>query len=155
MRTKLLVGSASISLLLASFTAAVSSAEDKISANSLSPHMVLTGKSAPATALNLKALHRLDFVVKGKSCASCLFHMQKRVEALPGVAKCGVMLKKPYAGVVIYDSTKVNQEKILKAAKGDETLVSFDKIEDAPIDKVPLILIPHHATDADSSSDGK
>jgi hypothetical protein len=155
MRTELLVGSASIALLLASFTATVSSAEEKISASSLSPHMVLNGKSAPATSLNMKALHRLDFVVKGKSCATCLFHMQKRMEALPGTAKCGVMLKKPFAAVIIYDSTKLNQEKILKAAKGDEALVSFDKVEDVPIDKVPLVLIPHHATDSDGSGDSK
>jgi len=57
--------------------------------------------------------------------------------------------------VVIYDSTKLNQEKILKTLKGDEALVSFDKIEDVPIDKVPMVLIPHHATDSDTSSESK
>jgi len=155
MRKRLLVNSLFSSLLLTGFLAAVSSAEEKISVNSLSPNMVLTSKGQPRASLNMKALHRLDFVVKGKSCSSCLFHMQKRVEPLPGVAKCGVILKKPYAAVVVFDSSKTTREKILKAAKGDETLVQFDKIEEAPIDKMPLILIPHHCTDTDTDGDSK
>jgi len=151
---QLLIGSAICSLTLtagAGVGAIAASTEGKVSPGSLAPGMVSNSK-ATNVLLNMNALHRLDFIVKGKSCASCLFKMQKRLEALLGVAKVGIMLRKPFAGVVIFDSTKVDQAKILQVAHGDEASISFVQVEEAPIAKIPLILIPHHATDANQGT---
>ncbi|MGH9554084.1 MAG: hypothetical protein ACRD3W_32195 [Terriglobales bacterium] len=117
-------------------------AADKISASSLTPGMVSQSKSTSKTALNMKALHRMDFLVTGKSCATCLLGIQRRMTSTPGVARAAVMLKKPYAAVCIYDFSQLKQDLILKNAKGNERQVKFEQIEDAPIDKLPVILLP-------------
>src|ERR1700730_15720125 len=91
-------------------------AEKKVSANSLAPGMVSVSNTS-AKPLNMNALHRLDFMVVGKRCATCLFKIQKRLQALPAVAKVGVMLRKPYGAVCIYDATKSDKDSLLKVAK--------------------------------------
>lgn len=103
--------------------------------------------AVPHANLNMNALHRLDFVVTGTSCPACLLKMQKRIDIAAGVAKAAVMLRKPYGGVVIYDSTKTGKDKVFTVLKGDEKKVDFQKVEDAPIDKMPIILVPHHSFD--------
>ena len=59
------------------------------------------------------------------------------------------MLKEPYAGVLIYDASKTTREKIL--AKGlDPTKkeVGYVNVSDAPIEKLPVIIVPHMAAAA-------
>jgi hypothetical protein len=103
-----------------------------------------SAKDAQAmTNIHANALHRLDFAVKGTSCPACLLKMQKRADAAKGVAKAAIMLRKPYCGVVIFDSSKTTKDELLKVLKGDEKKVSFEKVEDAAVDKMPTILIPH------------
>jgi hypothetical protein len=131
-------------LLLSTSTA--QAVEPKINPNTLSPDMVSNTKAKPAN-INFKALHRLDFVIKGKSCPVCLLKMQKRLNETTGVVKVAVMLRKPYGGVVIYDSTKLEQKKILDIAKDHEPAIEFVQVEDEAIPKVPVILIPHHGTE--------
>lgn len=115
--------------------------------NQSHPPDVIAPNQLHDAPLNKNALHRLDFVVKGTSCPACLLKVQKRIEKTKGVAQAAVMLNKPYGAVCIYDSTKVDQDKVLLAAKGDEKSLSFDMIEDAAIPKIPLILIPHHSSE--------
>ncbi|HEY9677975.1 MAG TPA: hypothetical protein V6C76_08190 [Drouetiella sp.] len=101
--------------------------------------------STPSTATpsyNAKALHRLDFRVKGKSCAVCLLNIQKHVGTVPGAIKAAVQLQPPYAAVVLFDSSKTNSKTLLNVAKEGYPEVSFEAIEDKPIDKLPLVLVP-------------
>ncbi len=133
--------------LLLSVTTA-QAVEPKVDPSKLSPNMVTEAK--PKTAnINMKALHRLDFMVKGKSCAVCLLKIQKRLNETPGVVEVAVMLKKPYGGVCIYDSSKLTKDKLLRIAKGDELTVTFEEVTDEAIEKLPIILVPHHATETE------
>jgi copper chaperone CopZ len=88
------------------------------------------------------ALRRLDLRVVGKSCPVCLLGIERRVRSLPGVVKAAVMLKKPWCASVIYDSKRVQQAKIVQTITSYERNTSVSDIEDEPVAKVPLILIP-------------
>jgi len=103
---------------------------------------VAVTEKASRADLNMNALHRLDFKVKGKSCAVCLMKIQTRLKTTGGVAKVGVMLKNPYGAVIIYDSSKLNVDKLLVIAKGDEKEVSFDEVTDEPIKSIPIVVVP-------------
>lgn len=105
----------------------------------------------PLPPYNQKDLRRFDFRVVGKSCATCLHHMQDRMKELPGTLKAAVMLQKPYGAVVIYDSSKVNITKILDKAKEGLTDVEFEDRKDVPIKSIPIILVPAAATSSDSA----
>lgn len=112
----------------------------------------------PLPPYNAKDLRRFDFRVVGKSCATCLHHMQDRMKELPGVLKAAVMLQKPYGAVIIYDSSKVNTTKILDKAKEGLTDVEFEDRTDVPIKSIPLVLVPAASaasTDATDSGKGK
>jgi hypothetical protein len=124
---------------------------NKISSHSLSPNMVSTSKSSPAS-LKMNALHRLDFIVTGTSCATCLLRVQRRLEAAPGVAKVAVMLRKPNAGVCIYDSTKQDKAKLLSIGTGNEKNIGFEKVEDTAVPRIPLVLVPRHAMESSVTS---
>lgn len=130
--------------VLAAFGMAVVSAEaKKADKEGLPPEMMVPSRPHTMT-LDKSALHRMDFTVKGSSCPACLLKIQKRLEKTKGVAQAAVMLNHPYASVCIYDATKVDKDKLLVIAKGDEEKVSFARIEDAPIAKLPAVLVPHH-----------
>jgi hypothetical protein len=120
--------------------------EKKISRSEISPDMVTTS-NASKISVNMNALRRLDFVVKGSSCPACLLKIQKRLEKTPGVAQAGVMLTQPYGAVCIYDGSKVDKNKLILIGIGTEKLVKFVDVEDEKISKMPIVLIPHHATD--------
>ena len=89
-------------------------------------------------------LRRLDFLIKGKSCATCLLGIQKRVKAMPGVVKVAVMLKAPYGASIIYESAKIDQEKLLAAVKQGDPKIKPLEVNDCPIEKMPAALIPPH-----------
>jgi hypothetical protein len=95
---------------------------------------------------NKNALRRLDFRIVGKSCAICLLGIKRRINGLDGTVKVAVMLKKPFGASIIYDSTKLNEEKLLATAKANEPLVKLLDIKDEAIPKLPVILIPPHST---------
>jgi hypothetical protein len=133
-------------LLLVAGAEAGAGVEKKLSRAEISPDMVTTSDVKPGgISVNMNALRRIDFVIKGTSCPACLLKVQKRLEKTQGVAQAGIMLNKPYGGVCIYDGSKIDKSKLLLVAAGDEKLVTFDQVEDASIAKMPLILVPHHA----------
>ncbi len=102
----------------------------------------------PLPPYNTKDLRRFDFRVVGKSCATCLHHMQDRMKELPGTLKAAVMLQKPYGAVVVYDSSKTNTTKILEKAKEGLTDVEFEDRKDVSIKSMPVILVPAAAAAA-------
>ncbi len=106
------------------------------------PSMIQSGEPAKPASYNAKALRRLDFKVIGKSCAICLMGIQRKFKATPGVVKAAVMLKKPYGAVVIYDSSKISKETLLKKASEQEKDVRIEQATDFAITKLPTILIP-------------
>jgi copper chaperone CopZ len=108
---------------------------------------VISGKnmistSAAKTSYNAASLHRLDFKVVGKSCATCLLGIQNRITLVPGVVKAAVQLKPPYAATVIYDASKTGKDAIMERAKVSLPDLQTKDMEDEHIAQVPAILIP-------------
>jgi hypothetical protein len=101
---------------------------------------------------NKNALHRLDFRIQGKSCAICLMGIQRRIKAVTGALKVAVMLKKPYGASIIYDASQVTEQTLIDTAKLNEPLIKLLEVSDAPIEKIPLVLIPPHASMESSSN---
>lgn len=106
------------------------------------PSMIQTSEAAKPASYNPKALRRLDFRVVGKSCAVCLMKIQRTVKTLPGVVKVAVMLRKPYGGVIVYDSGKISKDKLVETIKAQDKDVRVEGITETAILKVPAILIP-------------
>jgi hypothetical protein len=98
------------------------------------------------------ALHRLDFRIKGKSCAVCLLGIQRRINQLDGTVKVAVMLKKPYGASIIYDSKQLTEQKLLETTKANEPIIQLLDVKDEAIDKVPALLIPPHTNVPDFNS---
>lgn len=92
------------------------------------------------------ALHRLDFRLQGKSCPVCLLGIQRRLKSISGTVQVAVMLKKPFGASVIYDSKVTNKQALLEAVKEKEPSVQLENVEDKAIAKVPVILLPPHAS---------
>jgi len=114
------------------------------------PQIALTKASEPpppasANHYDKNALHRLDLRIVGKSCPVCLLGIQKKVNALAGVVKAAVMLKKPYGVSIIYDAKQLKQAKIVETIKSYEKNTFVDGVKDAAITKIPLVLIPPFA----------
>jgi copper chaperone CopZ len=119
--------------------------------------MIQTSEAAKPASYNAKALRRLDFRVVGKSCAVCLMKIQRTMKTLPGVVKVAVMLRKPYGGVIVYDSSKVSKNKLLETVLAQDKDVRVEQQIDNAISKVPSILIPLYGipkTSAKNASDG-
>jgi copper chaperone CopZ len=121
------------------------------------PQIALTKASEPPPAQSANhydknALHRLDLRIVGKSCPVCLLGIQKKINALQGVVKAAVMLKKPYGVSVIYDSKQLQQAKILATIKSYEKNTFVDGVQDAAVAKVPLVLIPPFAKPEEGAS---
>lgn len=106
------------------------------------PSMIQTSEPAQPSTYNANSLRRLDFRVVGKSCAVCLMGIQRKFKAMPGVVKAAVMLKKPYGAAVIYDSSKVSKEQLLKKAREQDKDVKVEQPADSAIKKIPVIFIP-------------
>ncbi len=110
----------------------------------------------PLSSINMKALRRFDFRIVGKTCAVCLLGIQKRLRKTPGVAKVAVMIKKPYGGVAIYDSSKINKDTLVNKIKEGEKEVKIEEPADSQVDRIPPVLIPkyHNLNGVDDSSLG-
>lgn len=110
-------------------------------------------ENLPKVVLNMKALKRLDFRIVGKTCAVCLLGIQRRLKKTPGVAGVAVMLKKPYGGVVIYDSTKLNKDALIKKMKEGEKEVKVEDPVENPVERIPPVIIPkyHNMTGIDDT----
>jgi copper chaperone CopZ len=106
------------------------------------PSMIQTSDAAKPASYNANSLHRLDFRVVGKSCAVCLMKIQRQVKILPGAVKVAVMLRKPYGGVVVYDSSKISKDKLMQTILAQDKDVRIEQIVDTSINKVPTVLIP-------------
>jgi len=108
-------------------------------------------KSGPATShYDKNSLHRLDLRILGKSCPVCLLGIQKKVNALPGVVKAAVMLKRPYGASFVYDCKQVDKGKIIATITSYEKATFVGDISDAAIAKAPLILVPPFALPVDA-----
>lgn len=121
------------------------------------PSMIQTSEAAKPASYNAKALRRLDFRVVGKSCAVCLMKIQRTMKTVPGVVKVAVMLRKPYGGVIVYDSSKVSKNKLLETVLAQDKDVRVEQQIDNAISKVPAILIPLYGipkTSAKNASEG-
>lgn len=102
-----------------------------------------TTKDDKLKKLDTKALRRLDFRIEGSSCAACLGRIRKRMQALDGVAKVAIAIKKPYGAAVIYDSTTLDKNKIMKEGlNGEQEKVKFLDASDEKIADLPLVLWP-------------
>jgi copper chaperone CopZ len=98
--------------------------------------------AASSSHYDKNALHRVDLRIVGKSCPICLLNIKKKVNALTGVVKADVMLKKPYGVSVIYDAKQVKSDKIVETVKSYEKNTFVEDVHDAAVSKVPLVLIP-------------
>ncbi|MBX9669101.1 MAG: cation transporter [Candidatus Obscuribacterales bacterium] len=93
--------------------------------------------------LNLNMLHRLDFRVEGSGCAACLGRVRKKIDKLKGILEVAIAIKKPYGCAVLYDSSKIDMDTIIKEGKKDEgDEVKFIDFVDKKIENPPLILVP-------------
>ena len=153
LQRQIFVVSSALSFLFASWSSCSSAANAAGDSDKRTTWERIHGSAdnPPLPAYNAKDLRRFDFRVVGKSCATCLHHMQDRMKELPGTLKAAVMLQKPYGAVVIYDSSKTNTTKILEKAKEGLTDVEFEDRKDVAIKSIPAVLVPAvAATEADS-----
>lgn len=97
-------------------------------------------KPAVESSAKGKKLRRADFRITGASCVSCLRRIGTKMREQKGVLKADVSIFKPYWGIVIYDSSTVNLNKIYDSVK--EEKIKFEDIEDKPIANIPFIVIP-------------
>lgn len=95
-------------------------------------------------------LHRADFRVKGASCVACLRRISKTMREQNGVLKADVSIFKPYWAIAIYDQGKTNMDKIYESVKAEK--VTFEEMEDHPIDSLPMIVIPKGMNKAEASA---
>lgn len=98
----------------------------------------------------VQKLHRADFRVKGASCVACLRRISKTMREQNGVLKADVSIFKPYWAIAIYDQGKTNMDKIYESVKAEK--VTFEEMEDHPIDSLPLIVIPKGMNKAEAST---
>lgn len=113
---------------------------DKIKADLISRSNTDSDKKIGVDPKNLR---RVDFRVEGSKCASCLGRIRKRMTKIKGVVDAAVLIKRPYGAVAIYDSSKVNVDKILKEALvSEKENVKILDVNDRAIDKLPFLLVP-------------
>lgn len=93
-----------------------------------------------ATSAYAKGLRRVDMVVSGSSCASCLIRIEKKLKATPGVLKAMISVYRPYSAVVIYDSAKTSISSINKILA--EEKAGSEQVVDISIKAVPALLMP-------------
>lgn len=87
-----------------------------------------------------KTLSRLDFFVKGSSCAACLIRIEKKLRQAPGVLKATVSIYRPHAAVVIFEPKKLTRADILKILSLEKT--SADSLIEEQIKEMPLLITP-------------
>lgn len=103
---------------------------------------VLALLASPAIAAD--NLRRLDFKLKGVSCARCIINTRDALRGVSGVKRCEISLKKPYGGVVIYETGKTSVQALCKKAETADPKVPLKVIgqKDKSIDKMPVAVFP-------------
>lgn len=93
-------------------------------------------------------LRRFDFRLEGVSCGRCIVNIRTALRQTKGVARCEVALRKPFGGVVVYDSGLTNVEKLTKITitADPKTAVVVKDPVDETIEKVPVVLIPKYTS---------
>lgn len=109
-------------------------------------HSEVVADSSKDKTASLKAdkerLRRLDFRIKGKSCAVCLIGIENRLKATLGVLKVAVMLRYPYGASIIYDAMKTNEKTLLEAATDNDKSISLVAVKETHLKTLPVILVP-------------
>ncbi len=108
----------------------------------IGPHSAKAQNTSPSQNKSALGLHRLDFRLEGKSCATCLLSVQRKLNNLPGVKEAVVMLKRPYGVSVIYAVGETNPDEILAIVKNKEPNIKVLEMNDSHVGKMPAILIP-------------
>lgn len=90
--------------------------------------------------VSAKGLTRVDLVVTGSSCASCLIRIEKKLRTSPGVLKAMVSVYRPYPAVVIYNSDKTSLAALKKVLESEKA--SAEKIVEVQVKEVPALLLP-------------
>lgn len=90
--------------------------------------------------VSAKGLKRVDLVVSGSSCASCLIRIEKKLRATPGVLKAMVSVYRPYPAVVVYNSDKTSLAALKKVLESEKA--SAEKIVEVQVKEVPALLLP-------------
>lgn len=85
-------------------------------------------------------LRRVDMLIGGSSCASCLLRIEKKLKAMPGVVKAMVSVYRPYPAVVVYDSKKTSMAALKKVLESEKAYA--EQALDVKIKDVPALLIP-------------
>lgn len=108
---------------------------------------VSTAANTTASSVGKKQnLHRFDFRLEGVSCARCIVNIRTALRNTKGVSRCEVALRKPYGGVVIYNSVLTDVQKLTKitmTADPKTTVTVKDSIDEG-IQNEPVVLIPKH-----------
>lgn len=95
-------------------------------------------------AIAAESLRRLDFKLEGVSCARCIINTRDALRGVKGVKRCEISLKKPYGGVVIYETGKTTVEALCKRAETADPKVPLKVIgqKDKSIDAMPVAVFP-------------
>jgi hypothetical protein len=89
-----------------------------------------------------QSLSRLDFRIKGRSCAVCLIGIQNRLKRTPGIIKAAVMLKAPYGASIIYNAKVISEKAILKIVTNGDQSISLLDPKVIRLTKLPVVLMP-------------
>jgi copper chaperone CopZ len=89
-----------------------------------------------------KALRRLDFRIKGKSCPACLHSIQNKIKTIKGVEDAVVDLAYPFGVSVVYRGDDVDANYIIMMLKVKEFNLKTVDISDKQIEKMPLSITP-------------
>jgi hypothetical protein len=100
----------------------------------------------PATAAESadKGLHRVDFRLEKASCATCILKVRKALRSSEGVVACEIAIKKPYGGVVFFNPTKINVDKMKDVARDADphhAVLLAEPVEKA-VPKLPTLIVP-------------
>lgn len=85
-------------------------------------------------------LRRVDMLISGSSCASCLLRIEKKLKAIPGVVKAMVSVYRPYPAVVVYDSKKTSMAALKKVLESEKAFA--EQTLDVKVKEVPALLMP-------------
>ncbi len=88
----------------------------------------------------LDSLYRADFLITGISCATCLMHIERDMQKIPGVIKAAVSVYRPYPALIIFDGHKTSWPDILKAL--NEHPIKIEQVTQEHITELPVLLIP-------------
>jgi hypothetical protein len=76
--------------------------------------------------------------------------IQRKINALTGVVKAAVMVKRPYGVSVVYDSKQLQKDKIVELIKSYEKNTYVEDVSDSAIAHIPIVLIPPFSNNPDA-----